>query len=159
MTSSIVRIVEKCLSRATQSDRAAISALLAKPVEIVPAVGDDSWDARFARFWAEVHLRKGKHGARAAFVRAVRRKAAEFPDVTVPEGYAAAWITQRMRVFASSPEAKPTEHSPIHPATWLNKGRYDDDPADWGIRDAQQMVYNGGDEEAADDGNLDAGGL
>lgn len=43
--------------------------------------------------------------------------------------------------------------------TWLNKGRYDDNPEDWGIRDPQAMVYNGDGDYADDSGNLSAEGL
>jgi len=36
-----------------------------------------------------------------------------------------------MAAFAKTPRANATDHTPIHPATWLNQGCYDDDPATW----------------------------
>lgn len=83
---------------------------------------------QFDAFWQAVHLKKGKHAASKAFAKAVERKAKD-DDVTQRDASHA--IIEAMRAFASSPESTPIDHSPIHPATWLNQGRYDDDQTTW----------------------------
>ena len=87
----------------------------------------------FLTFWDVVHLKVGKEAAKTAFRKAIKRQIAEKKSlgaVLKPE-HAAEWIHRQMSRFASSPAATPTDHSPIHPATWLNQGRYDDDPETW----------------------------
>jgi hypothetical protein len=80
----------------------------------------------FDLFWAEVHLRKSKQEARTKYALAVKRIRAEGKHAD-PH----AFLRERMRAFAESPEAHPTDRAPIHPSTWLSKGRYDDDPETW----------------------------
>ena len=84
---------------------------------------------RFAAFWAVVHCKTAKDAARKAYHPAVRRVAAE-RECSLDE--AAEYIRERMTAFAKTPSARPKDRSPVHPATWLNGGRYDDDPAAWG---------------------------
>lgn len=91
---------------------------------IVPKGTSASFDA----FWQSVHIKTGKRAAEKAHARAVRAVAAD-RNLTPPE--AAAYILERMKAFARTPQATPKDHSPIHPATWLNQGRYDDDPTAW----------------------------
>ena len=45
--------------------------------------------------------------------------------------YQREYLADRMTAFAASPDARPTDREPIHPTTWLNQGRYDDDPETW----------------------------
>ncbi len=85
-------------------------------------------DGAFDRFWEAVHIKTGKRAAEKAHTQAVRVVASE-RKLTPPE--AAAYILERMQAFAQSPQARPKDRTPIHPATWLNAGRYDDDPAAW----------------------------
>lgn len=82
---------------------------------------DDSFDA----FWDIVHRKVGKEAARKAFTAAAKRL--RFVGSPAPQSY----LIERMRTFAASPAATPTDHTPIHPATWLNQGRYDDDQSTW----------------------------
>lgn len=91
-----------------------------------PPISPPRGTAAFDRFWAVVHQKKGIEVARRAFAKAVKRLKAQRPDRDP-----VAFLVERMTAFAASPEARPTDHSPIHPATWLNQGRYDDDPATW----------------------------
>lgn len=42
----------------------------------------------------------------------------------------AAWLLERVKMFASSPAGQAGRFTP-HPATWFNGGRYDDDLAEW----------------------------
>ena len=86
------------------------------------------WDVAFDAFWNASHIKKGKAAAQKAFKTAVKRKADE-DDISLKE--AAAYVIVAMEDFADSREAKPTDHSPIHPATWLNQARFDDDRATW----------------------------
>ena len=84
-------------------------------------------DAAFDAFWQSVHIKTGKEAARRAFTRAVKRMQHE----GIQKGDAEVRLLDRMAAFARSPQAHPKDRSPIHPATWLNQGRYDDDPAAW----------------------------
>ena len=84
---------------------------------------------KFDLFWSVVHLRKGKVPARKAYEKAVKRIKKESPG-TDPDQH----LRDRMKLFDSSPEAHPDpteKRRPIHPATWLNDGRYDDDEDTW----------------------------
>lgn len=81
----------------------------------------------FDQFWQSVHIKTGKEAARKAFARAIKRLQSE----GIQKGDAEARLLDRMAAFARSPQAHPKDRSPIHPATWLNQGRYDDDPAAW----------------------------
>lgn len=94
----------------------------------------------FDDFWEAVHHKTGKRDAEKAHSRAVKRLAAE-QRMTAEE--AAAMIFERMRQFAQSPRARPVDRSPIHPATWLNKGYYEDDPAVWQIPNGGTGKSNG----------------
>ncbi len=93
--------------------------------EKIPPKSPKGDDGAFDAFWQSVHLRTGKDAARRAFANAAKRLRREGRDNA--EGY----ITERMAAFAKTPQAHPTDRTPIHPATWLNQGRYDDDPAAW----------------------------
>ncbi len=84
----------------------------------------------FDAFWAVAHRRVGRKVAKAKFQAAVREiradKRRDLDGQTPTE-----FLIERMRTFAASPNAHPTDRTPIHPATWLHQGRYDDDPATW----------------------------
>jgi hypothetical protein len=80
----------------------------------------------FENFWEVVHQKIGKREAESAYAKAVKRLKVEKPDFD-PHAY----LAIRMKAFAQTPSANPTDRTPIHPATWLNQGRYDDDPATW----------------------------
>lgn len=84
-------------------------------------------DGRFDRFWETVHHKVGKQAARREFDRAVKRKAKQM----LSPADAAEFIIDAMGEFARSPAARPRDHTPIHPATWLSQGRYDDDRSAW----------------------------
>jgi uncharacterized protein YdaU (DUF1376 family) len=80
----------------------------------------------FDLFWATVPNKIGKRDAAKAFDRSLVVVATE---KGLGKTEAAGFITERMASFAESPKAK-GEFCP-HPATWLNGGRYDDDPEQW----------------------------
>lgn len=92
-------------------------------------------ESRFEKFWVRVHRKTGKQAARRAFDRAVNRVRL---DQSLTIDGAATFICERMVAFAASPAAHPTDITPIHPSTWLNAGRYDDDPTTWQGNDRQQ---------------------
>lgn len=73
-----------------------------------------------------------KVGKRAAFNkwRLVVREIADERDLS--EDDAIAWLLKTTAAFANSEKAK-SDYCP-HPTTWLNQGRYDDDPAEWGAQ-------------------------
>ncbi len=81
----------------------------------------------FVQFWDVVHLRKGRDAAAKAFRKAVERKGRQM----LSQDDAAKYITDAMQEFSGTSEAKPSDRSPIHPSTWLNQGRYDDDRQTW----------------------------
>ena len=82
----------------------------------------------FTDFWDCCWLRVGKRAAEAAFNKAVARKAKE---LKCTKSKAAETIIVAADDFRESPASRPTTQSPIHPATWLNQGRYDDDRNAW----------------------------
>ena len=83
---------------------------------------------RFRDFWNSVHTKVGKAAAQKAFTKAVSRVAKE-RGIDLDD--AAGMITRAMTEFAATPSANPSDRTPIHPSTWLNQGRYDDDPDAW----------------------------
>jgi hypothetical protein len=83
----------------------------------------------FDAWWEIVHCKTGKEAARRAYDGAVSKIRMVEPDVE-PHAY----LRERMVAFAATPSAKPTDRSPIHPTTWLNQGRYADDPETWNQR-------------------------
>jgi hypothetical protein len=97
-----------------------------------PPKGDERFDA----FWAVVHHKTAKDAATRAYAKAVKRLRQREVD---PH----AFLLERMRQFAASPAAHPDDRTPIHPATWLNQGRYDDDPATWARVARGSPVRNG----------------
>lgn len=74
----------------------------------------DQISAGFEAFWKVYPRRAGKQGAQRAFSRAVSRASME----EVLEG---------ARRFAADPNLPEKQFIP-HPATWLNQGRWEDDP-------------------------------
>lgn len=99
-------------------------------------------DDAFDRFWDAVHLKVGKDASKRAFEQAAKRKAKEgtFNLPTCRE-----FIIDAMCEFADSPEASPKDRTPIHPTTWLNQGRYDDDRATWqqttGTKQTERVIF------------------
>lgn len=81
----------------------------------------------FDRFWESVPRKVAKAAAAKAYSAAVKaiRGRQNAPGGDDPHGY----LLDRMTAFAAS-ETASGAFCP-HPATWLNQGRYDDDPADW----------------------------
>lgn len=79
----------------------------------------------FDAWWEVVHQKTGRGAAEPAYEKAVKRL--RDAGRTDPHEY----LLDRMLAFARSPNAKPPDRTPIHPATWLNQARYDDDPATW----------------------------
>ena len=80
----------------------------------------------FVEFWSLVPRKEAKDRARKAHLAARRRLCTE--RGWKPE-QARAFLAERMAAFASTPKAQ-GKFCP-HTATWLNDGRYDDDPAAW----------------------------
>jgi hypothetical protein len=83
-------------------------------------------EAPFERFWGAVHNKKDKRNAEKAYNQAVKRLIFENRGIDPHE-----FLLERMTAFAATPDANPSDRTPILPTTWLNGGRYDDDPATW----------------------------
>ena len=68
--------------------------------------------------------------AKAEALKAIGKAAARVKGRPETQGDPAAWLLGRVVAFAESPAGKAGTFTP-HPATWFNKGRYDDDQAEW----------------------------
>jgi hypothetical protein len=86
-------------------------------------------------FWRVVPRKVDKEKAHKAFVAARKRltKLGQTP------AEARAFLVERMAAFAASPKAQ-GQYCP-YPATWLNGGRYDDDPAEWNRTDGKPTTH------------------
>lgn len=91
-----------------------------------PKNNHKSTSSQFDLWWKSYPKKVGKQGARAAYDRAVKRIATD-RGITTSEAHKALLAT--VTAFAESDKAK-GQYCP-HPATWLNEGRYDDDPETW----------------------------
>jgi len=78
----------------------------------------------FVHFWQIVPHKVGKRAAEKAYRAAVKHVMAEHG---IPAVEAHQLIRDRMEAFAATPQAQ-GKFCP-HPSTWLNAGRYDDEPA------------------------------
>lgn len=88
-------------------------------------------DGGFESFWSVVPRKVGRREAETAFEKAAARIAGRVgPGGENPD----AFLVERMTVFAKSAQGRSGQFCP-HPSTWLNQGRYDDDPAEWNRRD------------------------
>jgi hypothetical protein len=86
-----------------------------------------TYSQAFERWYREYPRKVGKHKASAAFGRALPRvRACRGLDTN---DAALDWLCEVTRAFTKSPKGQ-GEFVP-YPATWLNEGRYDDDPAEW----------------------------
>ncbi len=85
-------------------------------------------DADFTAFWAVYPKRAGKGEARTAFTKAVGRLA------NAGQAEPAAMLIARAKAFATAQRGADPKFVPF-PATWLNKERYDDDPATWNVNE------------------------
>jgi uncharacterized protein YdaU (DUF1376 family) len=92
---------------------------------------ENGTETPFDRFWAFVPNKIAKRSAKKAYDLAVRviksRPVEAGPGSDDPH----AFLLDRVRAFSASELANgDTQYIP-HPATWLNAGQYDDDPATW----------------------------
>ena len=92
------------------------------------AVKTSPVDVLFDAFWRVTHRKVGKIPAKKAFSAAVDRVRQEHDCTTE---LAAGLLTEAMTAFAASSQAADDIKGNIHPSTWLNEGRYDDDRATW----------------------------
>lgn len=73
----------------------------------------------FDMFWEIMPTKKGKGAAMKAFREASKKHPPDF-------------IIRRTAFYIADEQAKyrrdPAKYSPLHPATWLNQGRFDDEP-------------------------------
>lgn len=83
---------------------------------------------RFAGFWDVVHRKEAKGVAEVAFNKACQKVSNEKGKSLDEAGL---WLIERMAIFAKSAQAKDAVKGTLHPATWLNQARYDDDAAIW----------------------------
>ena len=84
----------------------------------------------FAEFWAAYPRRTGKLAAEKAFAMAIKR------------GTTADHIVEAATRYAANPPDDP-QFIP-HPATWLNQGRYDDEPMEQNNGHGQRMATSNG---------------
>lgn len=80
----------------------------------------------FEKWWRHYPRKVGKQAAFRAYVNARKRICKERKCAP---SEARSLLLQACIAFSQSPKAR-SEFCP-HPGTWLNQGRYDDDPAEW----------------------------
>jgi hypothetical protein len=107
----------------------------------------ETTDNPFEAFWRAVPRKVGKADAKRAWINAI--KVIRGREATPGYGDAQAFLLDRITAFAASPKAK-GEFCP-HPATWLNGGRYDDDPAAWRGASALHKAESPADRQASAD--------
>ena len=94
--------------------------------DIVPEVlSATPAEERFNLFWQHVHHKTAKGRARRALEPAIKRKA-KADGISKKDAFAI--ILTRMKQFKASPLGRDT---PLHPSTWLNDDRFEDDPSTW----------------------------
>lgn len=86
-------------------------------------------DANFAAWWKEYPRKVGKSDAEKAYQRVSKAIKDRPPEQGLGGDAPHAFLLERVKAFAASPTAN-GEFCP-HPTTWLNAGRYDDDPQAW----------------------------
>ena len=96
----------------------------------------------FDDWWQIVHHKVGKEAARKAFESAKRRIRKDHPEEDPVE-----YLIGRMVAFSGTASANPMDRTPIHPATWLNQGRYDDDPKSWERRNGDSPAKSRSDDD------------
>ena len=131
-------VAEALINAATDADLATLAAKLMQgaenpePRELAPTKPKNSTPKGdgtvFDKFWGIVHRKVGKDKARTAFKKATDRLVRAR---TWKKKDAQAFIIERMELFSQSPQASPDDREAIHPATWLNQGRYEDDSNTW----------------------------
>ncbi len=89
---------------------------------------DNGYCQAFEEFWKVYPRREAKKVAFESWKTAGGKIK---KDRSISSEDAAAFLLDRATVFANSPRAKWPMDKICHPATWLNQGRYDDDPAAW----------------------------
>jgi hypothetical protein len=95
---------------------------------IVPKGTCGNGSALFDEWWNLYPRKEAKGKALEAWKKAGKRLVCS--GMTRPG--AVAHLLDRVQAYASSPRATQSDPSKIpHPATWLNQGRYDDDPQTW----------------------------
>jgi hypothetical protein len=86
-----------------------------------------NYSAAFESWYFTYPRKVGKQAASAAYGRAIGRIASA-RGISRQEAHAA--LLETTLRYAASPAGTAGKYTP-HPATWLNDGRYDDDPAEW----------------------------
>jgi hypothetical protein len=90
--------------------------------------GTDGYSPAFLDFWEIYPNKVGKDKAFAAWKKAIKRCRSRHELETNRQ--AIEHITTKASEFAPTPLGQDTKYCP-HPTTWLNGGRYDDDPQAW----------------------------
>ncbi len=110
------------------------------PKEIPPASPATPIDSDFEAWWKSYPRREGKKKTKAFYETAIKGIAlARNLDRTA----AVAWLLEITKAFAASPKGRSGEFCP-HSMTWLNQGRYDDDPKAWEEKGGSKSRHNTG---------------
>lgn len=102
------------LENPTLENRPTLEENLKEKTKIRELYAQDELERAFNEFWQAYPRREGKAAAKKAFVKAVEQ-------VTPDE------IVAGARRFGTDPNLPAKQYIP-HPATWLNAGRWDDEP-------------------------------
>lgn len=86
-----------------------------------------SYRTEFEQFYAAYPRKEAKGQAAKAYDKILPALAA---DKAMTESQAAEWLLQVTIKYAASPAGQQGQYTP-YPATWLNRGSYDEDPLQW----------------------------
>lgn len=85
------------------------------------------YSMQFLKWWEAYPRKVAKAAAAAAFERAVRVIGKQ-QDLSATQS--CEWLLGQTQAFRVSDKGRSGKFCP-YPATWLNQGRYDDDPSEW----------------------------
>lgn len=107
-----------CLSKANK-----------KLFKLMGVTKSKGFPAAFVEFWSAYPRKVGKRAALKAWVKACDAVAAD-RDIDLVD--ARALVLEKCILFSKSEKGQSGKFCP-YPTTWLNQGRYDDDPVEWGV--------------------------
>jgi len=95
-------------------------------------VNSDRWANKTADIEA-IYWAYPKHVARARALKAIEQAVGAIARRDrISRTDAAAWLLERVRLYAGSAYVRTRPQYVPHPASWMNGGQYDDDASEWG---------------------------
>ena len=102
---------------------------------------DDTWEEADVE---RIYQAYPRHVGKIAAKKAVRKALTRIERAKAGEGdrdWAVAWLIGRTETYAASDVGQgKCFNDPPHPATWFNRGSYDDEDGEWQARDGVKPV-------------------